>query len=77
MNASEVSSASLWLAATPVAAWAALFLVAQLIQRWSPPQLGPVRQRAEFRAVVWLAALALCVAFGVAVSLSQPVPPLF
>ena len=73
MYASEVSSASLWLAATPVMAWAALFLVAQLIQRWSPPELAPVRQRVEFRAAVWLVALVLCMGFGVAVSLAQPI----
>ena len=70
MGASEANSASLWLAATPIVAWAALFLVAQLIQRWSPPELTPVRQRTEFRAAVWLAALALCLAFGVAVSMA-------
>lgn len=77
MSASEVSTASLWLAATPIAAWAALFLVAQLIQRWSPPELVPVRQRTEMRAAVWLAALALCLVFGVAVSMAQPVVTYF
>jgi uncharacterized membrane protein YoaK (UPF0700 family) len=77
MGASEVGSGSLWLAVTPIVAWAAIFLVAQLIQRWSPPELAPVRQRVAFGAVIWLAALALCLGFGVAVSLDQPLPRLF
>ncbi len=77
MGGSEVSSASLWLAATPIVAWAALFLVAQLLQRWSPPQLAPIRHRIELSAVAWLASLALCLGFGVAVSLAQPMPPPF
>jgi hypothetical protein len=77
MGASEVTSASLWLAATPIVAWAAIFLVSQLIQRWAPPELAPVRQRVAFGAAIWLAALALCLTFGIVVSLAQPAPRLF